>query len=204
MNTEWCHRRSQPRFSVASQVASRPSALPVALPRVGLSRPYGVHGFASGGSGSSPRCAIQMRSGVSAYTAPTDPHVQPSCLTPSGPSGSGCGQLATGSYGPNSSCPPRSWARRSRRRRAVSSPLPLSGELQPATATNAEMMTARATMCDDLFVRIVSLLAALYWPLYFFCSPGAPGVCWEPMNSFRPSGRVTSRPLARREPSRAW
>ena len=58
-----------------------------------LQQRYGVHGFASAGSGSSPRCAIQMRSGVSAYTAPTDPHVQPACLTPSAPSGSGCGQF---------------------------------------------------------------------------------------------------------------
>jgi len=36
-----------------------------------------------------------------------------------------------------------------------------------------------------------------------YFSPGAPGVCCEPRNSFRPSGSVTSRPLARREPSRA-
>ena len=76
-----------------SHVAPNPSSLPVALPRDGLSRAYGVHGFAPAGSGSSPRCAIQMRSGVSAYTAPTDPQVQPSCLTPSGPSGRGCGQF---------------------------------------------------------------------------------------------------------------
>ena len=95
---------------VGSHVAPSPSSLPVALPRDGLSSAYGVHGFAPAGSGNSPRCAIQMRSGVSAYTAPTDPHVQPSCLTPSGPSGSGCGQFGTSSYGPNSSCPPFSWS----------------------------------------------------------------------------------------------
>src|SRR5262245_27253557 len=47
-----------------------------------------------------------MRSGVSAKTAPTDPHVQPSCFTPSGLSCRGCGQFSTNSYGPNSSCPP--------------------------------------------------------------------------------------------------
>src|SRR5207249_2736121 len=72
--------------------------------------PYGVQGFAPGGSGSSPRCAIQMRSGVSAKTAPTDPQVQPVCLIPSASSGSGCGQFSTSSYGPNSSCPPFSCA----------------------------------------------------------------------------------------------
>jgi hypothetical protein len=82
--------------------------LPVALPREGVSNAYGVQGLAPLGNGSSPRCAIQMRSGVSAKTAPTEPQVQPSCFTPSGPSGSGCGQFGTGSYGPNSSCPPRS------------------------------------------------------------------------------------------------
>ena len=52
--------------AVGSQVALSPSSLPVALPREGLSSAYGVHGFAPRGSGSSPRCAIQMRSGVSA------------------------------------------------------------------------------------------------------------------------------------------
>src|SRR6185295_3255818 len=90
-NTEWCQRRSHPRFATGSQVALRPSVLPVAV-RGGCSRLYGVHGLAFGGSGSSPRCAIQMRSGVSAYTAPTDPQVQPACFTPSGPSAGGCGQ----------------------------------------------------------------------------------------------------------------
>src|SRR5439155_23821920 len=88
-----------------SHVGASPSSLPVVV-REGLSMPYGVQGFAPGGSGSSPRCAIQMRSGVSANTAPTDPQVQPACLTPSGPSGNGCGQFSTSSYGPNSSCPP--------------------------------------------------------------------------------------------------
>ena len=85
--------------------------------RARVSSAYGVHGFGFAGSGSSPRCAIQMRSGVSAYTAPTDPHVQPSCLTPSGPSGSGCGQLGTTSGGPNSSWPPA--PARSRRERSA-------------------------------------------------------------------------------------
>src|SRR5262245_53833220 len=106
MKTVWCQRRSHPRFGVDSQVALNPSVLPVALPRDGDNIEYGVQGFASLGSGSSPRCAIQIRSGVSAKTAPTDPHVQPSCFTPSGPSASGCGQFATSSYGPNSSWPP--------------------------------------------------------------------------------------------------
>src|SRR5262245_40531204 len=68
--------------------------------------PYGVQGLAFFGSGSSPRCAIQIRSGVSAYTAPTEPQVQPSCFTPSGSSGKGLGQFCASSYGPNSSCPP--------------------------------------------------------------------------------------------------
>src|SRR5262245_14775588 len=110
MKTVWCQRRSHPRFGVDSQVALNPSVLPVALPRVGVSMLYGVHGLASLGSGNSPRCAIQIRSGVSAYTAPTDPHVQPSCFTPSAPSGSGCGQFWTSSYGPYSSWPPFSVA----------------------------------------------------------------------------------------------
>ena len=48
-----------------SQVALSPSEFPVVLPRA-ASAPHGVHGFASFGSGSSPRIAIQMRSGVSA------------------------------------------------------------------------------------------------------------------------------------------
>src|SRR5262249_26060452 len=110
MKTVWCQRRSHPRFGVDSQVALNPSVLPVALPRDGDNMLYGVHGTASFGSGNSPRWAIQIRSGVSAYTAPTDPHVQPSCLTPSGPSDSGCGQFSTSSYGPNSSWPPFSAA----------------------------------------------------------------------------------------------
>ena len=41
-----------------------------------------------------PRCASQMRSGVSANTAACDPQVHPSCLTPSGPSGNGCSQFS--------------------------------------------------------------------------------------------------------------
>ena len=57
----------------------------------------GVQGFAPAGSGSSPRCAIQMRSGDSANTAPTEPQVQPSCFTPSAPSCSGNGQFCTSS-----------------------------------------------------------------------------------------------------------
>jgi hypothetical protein len=97
MKTVWCQRRSHPRFGVGSHVALSPSVLPVAFPRDGRSMAYGVHGCAPGGSGSSPRCAIQTRSGVSANTAPTDPQVQPSCFTPSGPSGSGCGQLVASS-----------------------------------------------------------------------------------------------------------
>ena len=44
----------------------QPSELPVEFPRVGVSAAYGVHGLASFGSGSSPRIAIQMRSGLSA------------------------------------------------------------------------------------------------------------------------------------------
>src|SRR5882672_2308866 len=103
--TEWCQRRSQPRLATGSHVALRPSVLPVAV-RAGVSKEYGVHALTPAGSGSSPRCAIQIRSGVSAYTAPTDPHVQPSCFTPSAPSARGCGQFSTSSYGPNSSCPP--------------------------------------------------------------------------------------------------
>src|SRR4030095_1185902 len=71
---------------------------------------YGVHAFAPAGKGSSPRCAIQIRSGVSAYTAPTDPQVQPSCFRPSAASASGLGQSGTSSYGPVSSWPPFSCA----------------------------------------------------------------------------------------------
>ena len=95
----------------ASHVALRPSPLPVALPRVGCSSAYGVHGFAPAGSGSSPRCAIQIRSGVSAYTAPTDPHVQPSCFTPSAAVGQRlAASRARPHAGPVSSWPPFSWA----------------------------------------------------------------------------------------------
>src|SRR5262249_1321764 len=97
MKTVWCQRRSHPRFGVGSQVALNPSVLPVALPRDGDSNEYGVHGFASLGSGNSPRCAIQIRSGVSAYTAPPDPQVQPWCSPPSPPPASGCGQFSTSS-----------------------------------------------------------------------------------------------------------
>jgi hypothetical protein len=43
-----------------------PSPLPVELPRDGFNAAYGVHGAAPSGSGSSPRIAIQIRSGVSA------------------------------------------------------------------------------------------------------------------------------------------
>src|SRR6185436_8147408 len=113
-------------------VAPLPSSLPVALPREGVSSAYGVQGLAPAGNGSSPRWAIQMRSGVSANTAPTEPHVQPSCLTPSGPSGSGCGQFSTGSYGPNSSCPPLSAAAGVT---VAAPPRVLEEEVQPARIT---------------------------------------------------------------------
>ena len=62
---ECWNRRSQPRFSTGSHVAEMPSPLPVDW-RGGVSAAYGVHGAASFGSGSSPRIAIQMRSGFSA------------------------------------------------------------------------------------------------------------------------------------------
>jgi hypothetical protein len=66
MKIECWKRRSHPRFASGSQVAEIPSELPLALPRVGVSATYGVQGLASFGSGSSPRIAIQMRSGFSA------------------------------------------------------------------------------------------------------------------------------------------
>ena len=74
-----------------------PSPLPVAV-RGGCSAAYGVHGAAPAGSGSSPRIAIQIRSGDSAYTPPNEPQVQPSCEWRV--SGSGFGQLSATLYGP--------------------------------------------------------------------------------------------------------
>src|SRR5688572_32461389 len=75
-----------------------PSPLPVALPRDGFNAAYGVHAAVPGGSGSSPRIASQIRSGLSAYTPPNDPQVQPSCECRV--SGSGFGQFSTTRYGP--------------------------------------------------------------------------------------------------------
>src|SRR5262245_60901220 len=92
------NRRSQPHLGAGSHVALNPSVLGCALPREGSSAAYGVQGLEPGGSGNSPRIAIQMRSGVSAYTPPTEPHVQPSCECRV--SGSGCGQFAITWYGP--------------------------------------------------------------------------------------------------------
>src|ERR1043165_872296 len=98
------NRRSHPRLAVVSHVAVKPSVLPLAFPRDESSIPYGVHGLAPLGRGSSPRWAIQIRSGVSAYTAPVDPHVHPSCEWRV--SGRGRGELGTRSYGPTESRPP--------------------------------------------------------------------------------------------------
>src|ERR1700741_4793449 len=56
--TEWCQRRSQPRMATFSQVALRPSVLPVAV-RGGCRAKYGVHGLEPCGEGSSPRFAVQ-------------------------------------------------------------------------------------------------------------------------------------------------
>ncbi len=85
-------RRSHPRGVVGWHVALRPSALPVALPTRSVA-PYAVQGAAPSGRGSSPRIATQIRSGVSAYTPPKEPQVQPSWEWRS--SGSGMGQPST-------------------------------------------------------------------------------------------------------------
>jgi hypothetical protein len=66
MMIECSKRRSQPRFGSSPHVAVMPSPLPVELPRLGFSAAYGVHGAAPSGSGSSPRIASQIRSGLSA------------------------------------------------------------------------------------------------------------------------------------------
>jgi len=55
-----------PRGASGWHVGEIPSPLPVALPRGGVSAAYGVQGAAPSGSGSSPRIAIQIRSGLSA------------------------------------------------------------------------------------------------------------------------------------------
>ena len=97
-----------------------------------------------------------MRSGLSAYTAPTEPQVQPSCLTPSGPSGSGCGQFGTGSYGPNSSCPPRSCAAAGAAAWAGAAAADASVEAPWRAADDTSDRSASRTN-DHCDVRIVSL-----------------------------------------------
>src|SRR6266550_5614311 len=125
---------------------------------------YGVHGFAPAGSGSSPRWAIQMRSGVSAYTAPTDPHVQPSCFTPSSPSGSGCGQFATSSYGPNSSCPPFSCAAAAAAGWVVAFAAVVDGDPQAASIASPRKPSIDSMMNDLVRTRMVTLLPRLTIP----------------------------------------
>ena len=66
-------RRSQPRFAAGSHVAHRPSSLPVAMPRDGLSIAYGVHGFAPCGQRQLAALRDPDAVGVSAKTRPPIP-----------------------------------------------------------------------------------------------------------------------------------
>src|SRR3977135_2856694 len=97
-----------------------------------------------------------MRSGGSAYTAPVEPQVQPSCLMPSGPSGSGWGQSLTTSYGPNSSWPPISCCGAVFAAEVLSG---LLGALQPMKAADATTTIDAKITSDEFRTRIVSLLS---------------------------------------------
>src|SRR5205814_6335622 len=90
-------------------------------------------------------------------TAPVEPQVQPSCLTPSGPSGRGWGQFATTSYGPNSSWPPISWGAAVLAADVVAAGL-FAGA-QPVRAADASTTIPDEIMSDKVRARIVSLLS---------------------------------------------
>ena len=57
-----------PRLAVGLARRAHPVVVAGRIAAGGVSMPYGVQGLAPSGSGSSPRIAIQTRSGVSAYT----------------------------------------------------------------------------------------------------------------------------------------
>src|SRR5438552_3813280 len=95
--------------------------------------------------------------------APTEPHVQPSCFTPSAASASGLGQSGTSSYGPVSSCPPFSCATAGAAA-AGALLVVLDGELQPTAIAADSRPTASRILKDRSRIMLRLLLngAAVY------------------------------------------